>query len=154
MKKPRLDALQIQVAGYASAAALLMAGGFTVAANVAATPTAAVTRTVHHTRVETHTHNVTVKARGRVLRRVGGTLVVYIPRMVVDGHVIPAHIIRIRRRPPATGGGVTIVPPAVTVTVPVPGPTVTVTAPPVTVTVPAVTVTVPVTVTDTDPGHS
>lgn len=128
------------------------------------------TRVVHHTRL------VTVRVKGRVLRRHDHVLVVQVPRVVFVNHVthkrvvVPPHVVRIFKRPATPTSPpvalvqgvapppVTLVEPVtteVTVEVPVPLPPVTVTSvqtvtsPPVTL--PQETTTVYVTVTEPPP---
>jgi hypothetical protein len=130
----------------------------------AAVTTQAVTRT--RTTVQTHTRLVTLRVRGRVIRRHDHILVVLVPRTVFRTHgtprrriVIPRHVVRIHQPPPVFGvtsavSVLGVAPPPETVTVPftvtvplvVPGPTTTVTeTQPVPFPVPT-TVTVTVTV--------
>jgi hypothetical protein len=129
------------------------------------------TRTVHATVVHSQTRFVTVRVRGKVIRRYDHILVVQVPAVIFHTRttpsrriVVPAHVVRIFRRPSTpTSPVVSLVqgvgPTAITVTVPVtvtvPGPATTVTGPTTTVTLPqaTTTITVPTTITTTlDPG--
>jgi hypothetical protein len=102
------------------------------------------TRTLHHTRLVTHTHYITVRVKGHVIHRHGRVLTVYVPRTTFRNKItrkrvyVPAHVVRIREPsvPPifgVTGAAVIgVTPPAevVTVQIPVviPGPVTTVTS--------------------------
>lgn len=140
----------------------------------AGTAKATITHTNHELRVVTHTRFVTLHVKGRVLRRYGRVVVVYVPRTIFHTHttpshriVVPAHVVRIRRRPATplfptamTSFVIGVAPPPVTIEVPVtvtittPGPVTTEYVPTtITETLPAVTVTGPtITIFTTDPG--
>jgi hypothetical protein len=136
-------------------------GGWQVAAAIGENPPTVAdtqTRTVRSTVVHRRTRFVTVRVRGRVIRRVDHVLVVQVPEVVFHTRtkprrriVVPAHVVRIREKhpslpgPPVQAAVVGVAPPPVTVTVPVtvevPGPTTTVTGPTTTVTLPQATTT-------------
>jgi hypothetical protein len=121
------------------------AAGWQVAAAIGENPPTVAdtqTRTVRSTVVHPETRFVTVRVRGKVIRRVDHVLVVQVPRVVFHTRtrpsrriVVPAHIVRIFRRPSTPTSPVVslvqgVAPLPVTITVPetitVPGPTETV----------------------------
>lgn len=156
--------IHTRIAGLVVFAVGMLLIGLGVARGVASRPveTRSLTRTLHHT--TTQTRLVTVRVRGRVIRRHGHVLVVLVPRTIFHTRttpsrriVVPRHVVRIRQPLPIFGEteaviGVAPPPQTVTVTVTemvaVPGPvttvtstqTVTETSPPTTSTI---TVTVP-----------
>lgn len=128
---------------WAACAALCSGAGVAAAQAIAESPPpAAITQTKSITTFRTQTQFVTVRVRGKVIRHHDHVLVVFVPRVVFHTHsaprrriVVPAHIVRIVRRPATpTGPPVALVdgvaPLPVTVTVPetvtVPGPVQTV----------------------------
>lgn len=147
---------------YAVCVVVMGAGGWSMANAIGQSPTVAVTHTLHETRTRTTQRVVTVKVRGRVLRRHDHVLVVQVPRYVFRERraphrrvVVPAHIVRVKQPDPpfgVTAAVIGVAPPPITVTVPVtvtvdvPGPTVTLPQATTTVTV-LTTVTVPTTIT-------
>lgn len=130
--------------------------------------TVAETTTLRHTRIVHKTRLVTIRVKGRVIRRHDHIIVVQVARQVFHTHtkprrriVVPRHVVRIRQ--PFDGAMpvqaiIGVAPPPVTVTVTetvaIPGPTTTITGPTTTVTSPPETVTVPTTITITVPLDS
>lgn len=118
------------------------AGGWQVAQTIGQEPPTVAqtqTRTVRSTVVRRQTRFVTVRVRGKVIRRVDHVLVVYVPRVVFHTRtpprrriVVPPHVVRIREKhqpatgPPIVAAVVGVAPPPVTITMPVtitvPGP--------------------------------
>lgn len=152
--------LHTRIAGLVVFAVGMLIVGLGVARGVASAPvqTRSLTRTLHHT--TTQVKLVTVRVRGKVIRRHDHILVVLVPRTVFHTRttpsrriVVPRHVVRIRQPLPVFGEteaviGVAPPPQTVTVTeqVPVPGPTTTVTDTTTTTTTePGTTVTVTVT---------
>lgn len=116
--------------------------------------TVAQTRTLHETRTHTLERTVTVKVRGKVIRRYDHIIVVQVPRYIFVTRrthqriIVPPHVVRIRQAPAspiAAVLGVAPVPITITIPYPVPGPTTTIIVP-TTITVPT-TVTIPTTIT-------
>jgi hypothetical protein len=155
--------------GFVIVMASLLLGGTQLGTHVGSigpAQTEAATTTLERTTVKHRTKLVTVKVKGRVIRRVDHLLVVQVARQVFHTHttpsrriVVPRHVVRILRRPATASepilslvqgvapAPVTVfVPTTVTVPVDVPGPTVTQTDT-VTQTVPSPPVTVTITVT-------
>lgn len=153
--------IHTRIAGLVVFAIGMLIVGLGVARGVASPPsTQSLTRTLHRTM--TQTRLVTVRVRGRVIRRHDHILVVLVPRTIFHTRttpsrriVVPRHVVRIHESPPVFGeqsavSVIGVAPPPQTVTVTqtiaVPGPTVTVTSvQTVTETTPPTTLTVTVT---------
>lgn len=118
---------------------LMVGSGLSSAATrLGATTTLAGSTTTLPPATSTSTRLVTIRVKGRVIRRVDHVLLVRVPRVIfIHDHsriIVPAHVVRLRRTTAPSGApvnliaGVTPVPVTVTVPVYLTGPTTTVTA--------------------------